>query len=174
MKIIKNNYKKILEYFVYLIVIIFALLALSSKFSIGGIKLLVVKSGSMEPSIKTGSIIIVKNLKNYNISDIITFKNTSSNATNTHRIINIKCIETNCKFKTKGDANIKADSDLVRQENIIGKSLIAIPYLGYLSQFVKTLPGLIIVVIIPGTIIIYEELKKIYIEIKKINQNKKS
>jgi signal peptidase len=164
----KNIYWKILTYFIYFIVIIFAFIAISSKFSIGGFKLLVVKSGSMEPSIKTGSMVIDKNFDNYNINDIITFKNSENpNETTTHRIVNIELQGSSKLFETKGDANDASDSDKTTQSNVLGKVILTVPYFGYAVTFARTLPGLIIFIIIPALIIIYDEIMKIRAEIKK-------
>ena len=160
---------KILEYIVYIIVVIFALLAISSKFSIGGFELLVVKSGSMEPAIKTGSIVIDKNFDSYNIGDIITFRNKEKpKETTTHRIAGIKYLVGTKSFVTKGDANDSTDSEQASESQIVGRVLLAIPYFGYVADFARSLPGLIIIILIPATIIVYEEMKKIHKETKQI------
>lgn len=160
---------KIISYFIYVLVIIFAILALSSKFTIGGFKLLVVMSGSMEPAIKTGSMVIDKNFNDYNIGDIITFKDEQKpKETTTHRIKDKQCQEGNCLFLTKGDANNSADGEQVTEDRIVGKTILSIPYFGYIASFARTLEGLIIFIVIPATIIIYEEFKKIHQETKQI------
>ena len=170
----KKNIIKILEYLAYFIVVIFALLAISSKYSIGGFKLLVVKSGSMEPAIKTGSVVIDKNFSEYNIGDVITFKNIEKpKETTTHRVADIKGVGSSKLYFTKGDANDSIDSGSVTKELVVGKVILKIPYLGYVASFARSLPGLIIIIIIPATIIIYEEMKKIHQETKQIIQKRK-
>lgn len=159
----KINYWKIISYIIYAIVIIFAFLAISAKFSIGGFKLLVVKSGSMEPTIKTGSLVIDKTESVYQIDDIVTFKNPNNlTETITHRIYDIS----GNTYITKGDANNASDKDKITESQIIGEVIFAIPYLGYIVAFSRTLPGLIILIIIPATIIIYDEMNTIKEEIK--------
>lgn len=174
--VLKNNQKensgkisKILTFLGYFVVLVFALLAMSSKFSIGGFKLLVVKTGSMEPAIKTGSMVIDKSAGDYAVGDIITFKHRDNPAeTTTHRIADKKCQGSSCTFTTKGDANDGADSEKITQDRIVGKVEVSVPYFGYVVNLARTLPGLIIVIIIPATIIIYEEIKKIHHETKQI------
>jgi len=130
---------------------------------------LVVRSGSMEPAIKTGSIVIDKNFNEYNIGDIATFKNKDKpKETTTHRIVDKQCQGGVCKFTTKGDANDGPDSEKITQDRIVGKVMFKITYLGYIASFARSLPGLIIIIIIPATIIIYEEMKKIHREAKHI------
>jgi len=158
----KTNYWKVLTYIIYAIVIIFAFLAISAKFSFFGIRMLVVKSGSMEPTIKTGSLVIDKTESIYKIGDIVTFKNREKpTETTTHRITN-KEIQGNINlFTTRGDANDNPDSIKINQNQIIGKVIFKIPYLGYVVAFSRTWPGVIILIIIPATIIIYDEVNNI-------------
>ncbi len=167
-------FKKIVIYITYIVVILFALLAISSKLSIGGFKLLVVKSGSMEPAIKTGSMIVDKSSEKYNVGDIITFKDKEKpSETTTHRIADIKYQDNKPLFTTKGDANDTPDAGQVDSSRIVGKVVLAIPYFGYVTAFARSLLGLIILIIIPATIIVYEEMKKIHHETKHIVRRRK-
>lgn len=166
MKTKSNKTWNILTYIIYAIVIIFAFLAISAKFSIGGIKLLVVKSGSMEPTIKTGSLVIDKTESNYKIDDIVTFKNRDKpTETTTHRIIGEEVISNIKIFQTKGDANETPDSAKLLPDQIMGKVIFKLPLLGYVVAFSRTWPGVIILIIIPATIIIYDEINNIKKEI---------
>ena len=170
----KTNYWQVLIYIVYAIVIIFAFLAISSKLSVGGFKLLVVKSGSMEPTIKTGSMVIDKTVGEYQIGDIITFKNSESpSETMTHRLVDIEYQGSTKFFQTKGDANDSPDSAKITADQIVGKVIFKVPYFGYIVSFTRTLPGLIIFIVMPALIIIYEEIKNIKKEII-LRKNKKS
>lgn len=159
----------IITYILYGVVILFALFALSSKLPIpGNFKLLTVMSGSMEPTVKIGSLVIVKPANDYQVNDIITFRNLEKpQNTTTHRIVKIIDREGTFYMTTQGDANGTPDSVEVRQDTIIGKVRLTIPYLGYPIAFSKTVPGLIIFVIIPAIIIIYDEILNIKREIKK-------
>jgi signal peptidase len=158
----KINYWKIITYIIYTFIIIFAVTAILSKFSIGGVKLLTVQSGSMEPKIKVGSLVFIKSQKNYQKNDIITFRtNASLKETTTHRIVKISQKNETTYFQTKGDANNAPDSQPVPKDWILGKVKFSIPYIGYPIIFARTIPGLIILIIIPATIIIYDEIIKI-------------
>ena len=95
-----------------------------------GIKPFVVLSGSMEKEIKTGSIVYVNsNIKaeNIKVGDIIAFSINNGQAT--HRVISIN---DNRTFTTKGDANQTEDLTQVKFENYMGKTILSIPYLGYI------------------------------------------
>ena len=52
--------------------------------SVFGLSYLVVTSGSMSPAVQTGEIIVIKSEDNYNIGDVVTFRDKSSFVT--HRI----------------------------------------------------------------------------------------
>lgn len=145
-------------------------------------KLFTVQSGSMEPEVGTGSIIIVKEVPSYEKGDVITRKNIGdSRITITHRIVEKNLLETEgenategFEFRTKGDANEDADAETFTREDIIGKVLFHIPFLGFPINFIKTTHGFILLVVIPATILIYEEFLKIKKEVSsKISQHRK-
>lgn len=92
-----------------------------------GYSILQVQTGSMEPEIKTGSIIIVKKTDFYSleIDDIISFYSRNEKIDgkiNTHRIVNI--IESSPSRRmlvTKGDANGAVDDTVVYKNDVVGK-----------------------------------------------------
>jgi signal peptidase len=139
-------------------------------------RILAVMSGSMEPTISTGALVIIKPVSEYKLQDIITFKtpgSTKKNDFTTHRLVKIEDKNGQKTYVTKGDANKTDDTDQITQDKIIGKKLFSIALLGYLLGYIKTLPGLLIIVIIPAVIIVYEEINKIKHEAKKIIKTKK-
>ncbi|MEI8061389.1 MAG: signal peptidase I [Candidatus Berkelbacteria bacterium] len=134
-------------------------------------KLLAVTSGSMEPAISVGSLAVVKPVGEYKVGDIITFKSigaSSDKESTTHRIQSITEKSGSKIYLTKGDANTAVDVRTVSENQIVGKYRFSIALLGYLLKYLKTLPGLILIIVIPATIIIYEEAKKIAREAKEI------
>jgi signal peptidase len=141
----------------------------------GNFRILSVISGSMEPTIKTGSLIVVKPADEYKQGDIITFRSTDAKQekdNTTHRISAVEEVDGFVEYKTKGDANEVEDSDKVKLSQIIGKHLFSINYLGFILLYIKTLPGLLILIMVPATIIIYEEVKKIKTEIGAVRDKK--
>ena len=147
------------------------LVAFSATFSVlkapGGYRLFVVLSGSMEPRIKTGSVVLIAPKNEYREGDAITFlANPTANlkdikSTVTHRIVSIHDDEGRATYTTKGDANEDPDREMVTERQVLGKVLISLPYLGYVVSFAKTQTGLIALIIIPATLIIYSELLSI-------------
>ena len=123
-----------------------------------------VYSGSMEPAIPVGSVVVIKpvNPETLKIGDIICFK-LSEPTSITHRIINV----TDQGFITKGDANEDPDQWIVKKENVIGKAILTVPFIGYLGYFVRTPIGFILLIVIPATIIIIMEIRNIIKEQRK-------
>ena len=86
----------------------------------------VVLSGSMEPKLPVGSLVVADTEStNVKIGEIVTFQ--KSGRTVTHRVTGLK----EHGYQTKGDANQEADYDLLQQEQIVGTVVFCIPYLGY-------------------------------------------
>lgn len=98
----------------------------------------VIATGSMEPIIKPGDIIIVnKNIKtDLDIGDIIQFR--KDNILISHRIIDIIEEENTKKYITKGDNNTIKDSDPVSPEQIKGKVVKVVPKLGWPTLLIKS------------------------------------
>lgn len=160
---------KIIQTFLNVILIAIALLILISIFPVtGNHKILVVKSGSMEPAIKTGSVVFVSPQKEYNINDIITFAGRGDKENSiTHRIIETEDTDGKKNFVTKGDANNAEDENRVRADKVIGKVLFSIPYAGYAVAAAREPLGFTLLIIVPAGLIILEEIGKIRKELKK-------
>ncbi|MDR3559578.1 MAG: signal peptidase I [Candidatus Pacebacteria bacterium] len=139
----------------------------------GNYKIFVVESGSMEPTIKTGSLIFVKPEADYFVGNIITRTTSDPKVTITHRIVSKKEVNKQEIFDTKGDANNAPDGANFPKSNIIGKELVHLPWIGYPVGYAKTTPGLILLIIVPAVIIIYDELNKIKEEISVMMERKK-
>ena len=154
-------------------IVLIAILLIVSAFPIpGNYKVLVVKSGSMEPNIRTGSVVVVKPASDYNIGDIITFGPYSkTKAPTTHRIYEMKVEGGETIYITKGDANNAPDTREIKKADIVGKVLFSVPFLGYAVDFAKKPLGFALIIIVPAALIIYDEIRKIFGEIKKKKQN---
>jgi signal peptidase I len=167
--------KKVLYTILIVIIVLIALLLISSRFPMMKHQVMVVQSGSMEPAIKTGSIVLVTPVKKYNVNDIITFKSTSVNEGSvTHRITDMEVIEGNIFYITKGDSNEDIDTKRVPETEIIGRTIFWVPYMGYVVDFARKPIGLLVIILVPGLIIIADEGKKIWKEVQKYKNNKET
>jgi len=168
MKNLKIFFNIIYTFVIIFLIVISALLAFSSFKVPGGIKLFVVQSGSMEPNLKIGSIILTKSQDTYSLGDIITFYNNgASGTTTTHRIQKTEIISGKEEYITIGDANQGADREKVKTDSVLGKVIYIVPLLGYLVGFAKTQLGFTLLIVIPAVIIVFSEILNIKNEIVK-------
>lgn len=121
-------------------------------------------SGSMEPTIKTGSVVFVKqtDIKNLSVGTIISYSaNNDANTIVTHRISGISTKDNQQVYRTKGDANAGQDADEISPERIKGIVLFSVPSLGFFLDWIKTPLGFIVTIIIPALYIIITEILRI-------------
>ncbi len=168
----KNKIFNIFYYIFLSFVFLLIILLIFSKFSFGvDYKILVVKSGSMEPTIQTGSLVLVAPKEIYKQGDIITFwSKISKKIPTTHRIVSREEKEGNVFFITKGDANKNVDTQKIKKKNIVGKVVFSVPYLGYALNFLKTKIGFVLIVLIPALLFMADEVKNIYKELRKMRK----
>jgi len=159
MKILKFFFE-IATWLALAVIALMGFFIVTSNFNVfSGYRSFLVQSGSMEPAIMTGDIIIIHPQNNYQKNDTITFH--GEGRTVTHRIVEIAQRNGTTYFSTKGDANRSEDEGVTTQDNIIGKVVLVIPKLGYLVAFSQSLPGLIILALFPATLFILDELLKL-------------
>ena len=100
-----------------------------------GIKTYIVRSGSMEPEIRTGSLCFVDTKVDYSEIkeyDIIAFER--GKLLVTHRVVQVL----KDGLVTKGDNNDLDDGITTTEKNYVGKSVFSIPLLGYAISWVQT------------------------------------
>ena len=112
-----------------------------------GIKTYVIISGSMQPKLDIGDIVVVKDTNEENIkeNDVISFR--KGQGVVTHRIIKIEDTEGKKLYITKGDNNNVEDSDKITHESIEGKVIGSIKYLGNISLILQGKMAIIVIAI---------------------------
>jgi len=95
-----------------------------------------VLSGSMVPVFKVGGLIVVKPVESsaVEVGDIISFKWPGIDTPVCHRVIEKSEVDGSLFFLTKGDANEEPDPQLVSAQDVTGKTVLHIPYVGYLGH----------------------------------------
>lgn len=168
----KIHILKSIGYIGLIIFILFSGIVIASPL-LNFVKLYVVQSGSMEPELSVGSLIVVQSQDEYSEGDVITFNMDDSQSTTTHRIVDIEEEQGAMHYIMKGDANEEPDSTFVFKEDIMGEVIFLVPYIGYPVSFAKTEIGFIFLIVIPATLIIYSELVSIRKEAKKMMERRK-
>lgn len=116
----------------------------------------VVVSGSMEPVIHTGSLLLIDTTyKDVKERDIIAFE--ANDIIAVHRAMAI----TDKGYVTKGDANEKADPGEVDRDALMGRAVMWVPWIGYAVRFIVSLPGATFVTAMCiGFLLLYSALGK--------------
>lgn len=146
--------KKVIEIFAIILIYNIILIAVSSEnnmslFNIFGYKSYVIKTTSMEPTINVNDVVLTKEVEQQDlkVGDVITFQ--QKREVITHRITKIEENEGEFEYTTKGDNNNIEDIFKISYENIEGKHVLTIPYLGKIVQILDNkLVFLIILLII--------------------------
>ena len=156
--------KKAVESFVFAFIILLMTVAVFTFMAPHfGWRVDVVFSGSMEPELKVGGVVITRPVETEDIKvgDIITFYSPLSEKLTSHRVIAVE-EGSSFYFQTSGDANEDGDSFIVPAQNVVGKVCFHLPYFGYATQFIKTPLGLLLTLCLPGIIIIGMEIRNIW------------
>lgn len=165
-KLIKYHKKKLISSFGAIVVVLLFIFFIVIPTLTETLHFLTVLSGSMEPSMHTGDIVVSMKIdvNTIQIGDIITFRyddETDPNRCVTHRVSNITYDGDNTYFSTKGDSNEENDTRIVKSSEVIGKVVFIIPYLGYISNFARSIWGFMLFIVIPVSLIIVHELRTI-------------
>jgi signal peptidase I len=136
---------------------------------IGNVQLKTVVSGSMEPTIQTGSVVVIDSapsaINAVGVGDVITYNEPgSTERIVTHRVVGVEP----GGFITQGDANQSTDRYVVASSDIIGTVQNSVPYAGYAAKSIYTPVGLSMLVIVPTILVIFTELKNIRRNIKRL------
>ena len=109
-----------------------------------GLEPYVILSGSMEPVYPVGSLVYVQRVDADRIAvgDPIAFVMNEDLVVAIHRVIGVDAAAQ--QFETKGDANDAPDAAPVHFNNLIGKPVLCIPKLGYVSDYLTNPPGMYI------------------------------
>ncbi len=168
--------KSILVLIVLLAMAFFAIIMVPP---LSSVKFLTVSGNSIEPVITEKDLIVValsKNkgvdaeyfsenafLKGLKVGDVITYKHEidGKEVLISHRIVEINRSGNEVTIKTKGDNLPEPDDYFVRGSQIRGTVVLIIPLLGAFLRFANSFYGVILLIFIPATIIIFMEAREI-------------
>ena len=144
-----------------LIVAVLAFVFFSPDYS-----LYIVRSGSMEPAINVGDVVIAGPLGSGGIKPGVIVTYAIGKTLITHRVLSIG----GNTLITKGDANENPDPIPVQFSQVKSRYLFRIPYIGYAAGFVRTKLGWLLAIILPSIILVGFIIKDIVKEAFK-NEN---
>ncbi|MBO4421904.1 MAG: signal peptidase I [Clostridia bacterium] len=131
-----------------------------------GVGVSVVLSGSMEPELSVNDLILIKSYDTYEKGDIVVYQEGSILVV--HEVIGMfakaedgtlspvgSCgaKDTSIIVVTKGKANDAAD-DPIKPTDIKGKYVFKIPFIGLVVDFIRSLPGIVIILALSAFLMI--------------------
>jgi signal peptidase len=123
-------------------------------------------SGSMEPAIRTGDVVITKPIQPLEArpGDVVTFKDPLNGGHRliTHRLRSLVVRGTTVIAVTKGDANNTVERWTVPAGARIGRVVLRLPRVGYALAVVRTPLGKVLLIVIPALILGALELARIW------------
>ena len=122
---------------------------------IGADESFVVLSGSMEPTLSPGDVVVVDASAPIRENDVITFSTGGTGVPTTHRVVSVLADG----YETKGDANENADAATVSASAVHGRVVLVAPLVGHVLLWTNTGVGFLALVVIPLTLLGLNELR---------------
>jgi signal peptidase I len=129
-------------------------------------EVLVVRSGSMEPSIHTGGIVIVdRQAQALKVGDVASFREPSGSVV-THRVVGMD----DAGYITRGDANGADDATARPRAAVYGTVVLALPILGYGIHWLEQPAVFLVLLLGTGGFLIIDALRTIAREVARMRQ----
>ena len=117
-----------------------------------------------ETTLHIGDLIIVQginpekiNAAPYPDGDIIVFHQPQAGGELiVHRAIEKQVINDKISFKTKGDGNAGPDSSMVPEDNVVGRVVLRVPWVGHIALFLRNSSGIFIILFFIIILVIIE------------------
>ena len=130
-----------------------------------GMRSFAVLSGSMEPVLSTGDVVVVQPVtpRAVRVGDIVTFTDPQRRERRiTHRVRSVHITGERARFVTKGDANDSAERWQMDADGKLGRAVYRIPAVGYAFARLGDPPARIAFVVVPAVLLAILELVRIW------------
>jgi signal peptidase len=131
---------------------------------VAGYQTFTVLSGSMEPAISTGDLVVDERIgaADAEVGDVITFPEPGTHRLITHRLEHKRRSGETLHMRTRGDANNTPERWNIQADGELGRVAFHVPYGGYVATFVKQRDVQLALVIIPAILLGILELLRIW------------
>lgn len=167
-KIIYGLFKFIIIAVLVLYIAFLAIQRFSNNSSIMGYRVFTIATGSMEPELAVGDVILIseEDAADLKIKDIITYESKAQGSEGmliTHRIININ--NESKEITTKGDAN-NVEDPIITSDQVYGKVVYKFVLISMLTKLVRNKFGFYFLVFIPLIVVIFLEIADFFTQAK--------
>lgn len=132
------------------------------------LEVLVVRSGSMEPAMPTGGVVIVdRSARAPGVGEVASFREPDGSVV-THRIVAIDGL----RYVTKGDANEANDPIHRPRTAVYGTVLVALPFLGYAVHLLQQPIAFLVLLLGTGGFLIVASLRTIAEELSRMRHER--
>lgn len=132
----------------------------------GGYRVFSVATGSMEPTISTGSVVLAKRVTDVaalGVGDVVTFQQPGRpEMIITHRVAAAESIGGARLFSTRGDANSSQDPWRISYGHLVGKVVWMAPALGSVFAWLRSPLAIAGLVWVPVLLLAFHELYTIH------------
>jgi signal peptidase len=124
---------------------------------------LTVLSGSMEPTLATGDVVVAKRIlpADARVGDVITYRSPGG-ALITHRVRGIHARGSRFEVVTKGDANNAVEHWSIAADGQLSRSLYRVPYAGRVLARTSSREGKLVLVVAPLLLLGGLEIRRIW------------
>ena len=138
------------------------LLAIALPLAFGG-RPLVVLSGSMEPALETGDVVVVKRIgpQDARVGDVVTYRNPDGDRV-THRVRSVRERGPRFELVTKGDANNASERWTMEADGELSRALYRVPLAGRLLARTSSREGKLVLIVAPLLLLGAWEIRRIW------------
>jgi signal peptidase len=138
-----------------------------------GLRSFTVMSGSMEPAIHTGDLVVNQPIAagDARIGDVITFHPPTGRNRITHRVHSMIARGSSVTFETKGDANTAVERWKIGRDGQIGRVVVRVRRLGWVVAWLRQPVVLLLLVVLPAVGLGISELIALWRPARQPQQN---
>jgi signal peptidase I len=138
------------------------LLAIALPLAFGG-RPLVVLSGSMEPTLSTGDVVVVKRVRpeDAHAGDVVTYRNPEGSLV-THRVRAVRRHAARFELVTKGDANNASERWTMHADGELSRAVYRVPLAGRLLARTSSREGKLALIVAPLLLLGAWEIRRIW------------
>jgi signal peptidase I len=128
-----------------------------------GARPLVVLSGSMEPTLATGDVVVVKRVspQQARIGDVVTYRNPEGSLV-THRVRSVRRRGDRFELVTKGDANNASERWTMEADGELSRAVYRVPLAGRLLARTSSREGKLALIVAPLLLLGGWEIRRIW------------